>query len=158
MFPPTDEPIVIDTPKTPNYKKIFLFVGIGILVLFTTLFLSFYDFSSSNKEEVSENEPTETAPEQKNAFINITGRYEGKKVVLTLNITSLSTLDSINYEFDYNANYKGIKSEIIAGKGIYIPKNNFIDFNNEKITKSLVNTKDNTIFIKNDFWTIYKKN
>jgi cytoskeletal protein RodZ len=172
MFDRTDESPQIpnppknkekNSPKNPdknNKKYLFIGAGIGVVVLIMVLFLVVFNSPNSVEDTTIEttidSDNTGLTAQNNNSFIDIKGQYTGAGKVLTINITSLTTTDSSNYSFEYTITTT--QKPLDVGKGTYIPASNFIDFNKEIIGKGLVSKQDNTIFIKNDFWTVKKKN
>ncbi|PIY08603.1 MAG: hypothetical protein COZ18_11440 [Flexibacter sp. CG_4_10_14_3_um_filter_32_15] len=157
MFDRTSEsPQIPNSPKneakdlpssSPKNNKTFLFIGIGsgIVVLIVVLALFVFNSPKNNIENSASN-----------PFVDIKGKYTGGGKVLNINITSLTTQDSITYSFEYN--FSTTQKPLDVGTGTYIPSSNSINFNKEIIGNVLLDKKDNTIFIKNDFWTVKKEN
>lgn len=91
------------------------------------------------------------------AFVNVEGEYKGKSKLLSLTIHSLTTKDSADFYFVYQANIYEAKAKLIKGKGRYTPKTNTIEFDQTILGKgSLTKDTENNLLIQNKLETVSK--
>lgn len=91
------------------------------------------------------------------AFINVEGEYTGKSKLLSLKIYSLTTKDSAEFYFAYQANIYEVEAKLLKGKGIYNPKTNTIEFDQTLLGKgSLTKDAENNLLIQNKLETVSK--
>lgn len=99
----------------------------------------------------------ENATLEAGAFVNVEGEYKGKNKLLSLTIHSLTTTDSVEFSFVYQANIYETEAKLIKGKGKYIPKENTIEFNQNILGKgSLTKDAENNLLIQNKLETVRK--